>query len=114
MSKYRFKTEEEFKDDGLWDDQCEVPDEWCSDGNMNHYMGKDVPDEFIKRIDAGHSFSDGDWTFESHDCILKEEEVNIEEVLEQIKLNNQNSLINKQTMKKVSTKPGTPNFVGYR
>lgn len=106
MSKYRFKTKEEFIHSGYWDDQYEVPDEWCSDGNMNHYMGKDVPDKFIKRIDAGHSFNDGDWTFEAHDCILKEvEEVNVEEVLEQIKLNNQNSLINKQTMKKASTKP---------
>jgi hypothetical protein len=106
MSKYRFKTKEEFIDDGLWDDEYQAPDEWCSDGDMNKYIGQDVPDRFIKQIERGHSFNDGNWTFEARDCILKEvEEVNIEEVLEQIKLNNQNSLINKQTMKKASTKP---------
>ena len=96
MSKYRFKTKEEFKKDGLWNDEYDVPVGWAESADMNEYMGQDVPDEFIKRIDAGHSFNDVDWSFNAHDCILKEvEEVNIEQVLEQIKLNNQNSLINK-------------------
>jgi hypothetical protein len=27
MSKYRFKNEQEFKDDGLWNDEYECPDE---------------------------------------------------------------------------------------
>jgi hypothetical protein len=106
MSKYRFKIQKEFEDDGLWNDEYYVPVGWAEGANMNEYMGQDVPDKFIKKIDAGHSFNDDGWTFNAHDCILKEvEEVNIEEVLEQIKLNNQNSLINKQTMKKASTKP---------
>lgn len=95
MSKYRFKTEQEFKDDDSWDHDYGAPYEWTSDGDMNKYMGQDVSDQFIKQIEAGHSFTNGDWTYEASDCIIKEiEVVNIEEVLEQIKLNN--SLITKE------------------
>lgn len=113
MSKYRFKIQKEFEDDGLWDDEYEVPDEWNGDGDMNHYMGKDVPDNFIKKIEAGHSFHDGDWIFQAHDCILKEvEELSLEQILEQIKLNNQNSLITKKKMKTTTKKAAkTEKFV---
>lgn len=73
---------------------------------MNHYIGQDVLDKFIKTIESNEQFEYNTWIFQANNCILKEEEeVNIEQVLEQIKLNNQNSLINKQTMKKASTKP---------
>ena len=33
MSKYRFKTEEEFKRDGLW--VKDHPNSWTSSGSMN-------------------------------------------------------------------------------
>ena len=63
---------------------------------MNDYMEKDVPDQFIKQIERGDSFTYGSCTFQRKSiCIIKEiEVVNIEEVLEQIKLNN--SLITKE------------------
>lgn len=96
MTKYRFRNEQEFKDDGRWDDEYQVPFEWCIDGEMNKYIGQDIPDQFIKQIEAGHSFTDGDWTYEAEDCIIKQEEIilPIEQILEQIKLNN--SLITKE------------------
>ena len=46
MSKYRFKNKEEFIRDGLWDEEDNCPYYWNSDGKMNKYLGKDVPDEF--------------------------------------------------------------------
>ena len=45
MTKYRFKTREEFIRDGLWNDEYNCPDEWAWKGEMNKYLGKDVPDE---------------------------------------------------------------------
>jgi hypothetical protein len=95
MSKYRFKSEQEFKDDGLWNDEYDIPDEWAEGGDMNDYMEQEVPDKFIKYIERDDTFEINGWVFRSNNCIIKEiEEVNIEEVLEQIKLNN--SLITKE------------------
>jgi len=103
MSKYRFKTKEEFQEDGLWHDEYECPDGWAEGLEMNDYMGQDVPDTFTKHIDRGGGFSNGDWTFQANNCIIKEiEVVNIEEVLEQIKLNN--SLITKEKTMKTQVK----------
>ena len=45
MSKYRFKTKEQFIRDGLWDEKYNCPDNWASNEEMNKYLGKDVPDE---------------------------------------------------------------------
>ena len=112
MTKYRFKTKQEFKDEDRWDDEYQTPIEWCQDGDMNKYMGRDVPDQFIKQIEAGHTFTDGDWTFEPEDCIINEEEIilPIEQILEQIKLNN--SLITKEkTMKTTVNKSAKANPV---
>ena len=38
MSKYRFKTREEFIRDGLWDEKCNCPDMWALDGEMKKYL----------------------------------------------------------------------------
>ena len=51
MSKYRFKTKEEFIRDGLWDEKYNCPDKWALDGEMNKYLGKDVPNEFNVQCD---------------------------------------------------------------
>lgn len=106
MTKYRFKTKEEFIADGEWNTYpTPHPKRWNEDGKMNHQLGQDIQDQFISKIENGLGFSvDGDWSYYPSNVILNEE-VKIEQVLEQIKLNNQNSLINKQTMKKASTKP---------
>jgi len=113
MSKYRIKTEEEFKATGYWNDEYDVPDRWCESGSMNGYMGEDVLDKFIKNIESNSDFHHQGWIFEANDCVLKEEEIiPIEQVLEQIKLNNQNSLINKKTMKATTKKAAsTEKFV---
>ena len=106
MSKYRIKTEEEFKKDGLWDNTYDCPIGWHEENAMDKFFEQDVPDKYNGTIESKKQFEYDGWIFQAHDCILKEiEVVNIEEVLEQIKLNNQNSLINKKTMKKASTKP---------
>lgn len=106
MSKYRFKTEKEFRDDNLWEYDCGAPVGWCVDGEMNKYMGQSVRNEYNYNLDKSSGFKMDAWFFESRDCILiqKEIELTIEEILEQIKLNNQNSLIKKEkTMKNSNT-----------
>jgi len=70
MSKYRFKTEEEFKKEGLWDKNC--PQRWTISGNMNKYLGQDIPEEFNRDCDDGKSFSYSGWSFSSLDYVLKE------------------------------------------
>jgi len=106
MSKYRFKTIEEFKSEALWteDGYCNHPDGGYPNGwgdccGMNEYMGQDVPDKFNSLMDQDAQFNMDGWTFAREDYILKEEEiVDITEVIEQVKQLNQNSLKTKEKM----------------
>jgi hypothetical protein len=106
MSKYRFKTIEEFQQEALWvdDEYSDHPDRgypsgWDEDAEMNKYMGQDIPDAYNSPMDKGKSFGMDGWTFEREDYILKEEEiVDITEVIEQVKQLNQNSLTTKKKM----------------
>ncbi len=52
MAKYRFKTEEEFRKDRLWDPETGAPIRWNSDREMNRYMGQDVPEKYNDDCDA--------------------------------------------------------------
>jgi len=70
MSKYRFKTELEFKRDGLWHIINDVPNYWNSDKEMNHYMGKEIQDRYTDYCDNGTGFSIGQWSFRSTDYVL--------------------------------------------
>ena len=50
MTKYRFKTKEEFKADGRWIDKplpgsVSRPVGWNNRGNMNQFIGQNIPDE---------------------------------------------------------------------
>jgi hypothetical protein len=108
MSKYRFKTIDEFKVSGRWINNSYsqhdggYPDLWNDSGAMNKYMGQDIPDEYNSKMDQGKSFMMDGWTFEPEDYVLNEEkEVDITEVIEQVKQLNQNSLT---TKKKMATK----------
>ena len=74
MSKYRLKTKEEFIRDGLWDEKCNCPDAWALDGEMNKYLGKDVPNEFNIRCDDNKSFKYDGWLFQNTDYVLKEQQ----------------------------------------
>ena len=57
MSKYRFKKREEFIRDGLWDEKFNCPDKWALSGQMNKYLGKDVPDELNVHCDENEEFN---------------------------------------------------------
>jgi len=70
MSKYRFKTEEEFKRDGLW--VKDHPNSWTSSGSMNKYLGQDIPDKYNRFCDVNKDFSYEGWSFSNDDYVLKE------------------------------------------
>lgn len=70
MSKYRFKTEEEFKRDGLW--TKDHPDSWTSSGSMNKYLGQDIPGEYNRFCDVNKDFRYDGWSFLNDDYVLKE------------------------------------------
>ena len=119
MSKYRFKTVEEFKSDDIWVSDSYsssldgYPDGWAEDGDMNKYIGMDIPDKFNSPMDKGKSFNMDGWTFEVDDYILKEEKpVDITEVIEQVKQLNKNSLKTKKAMK--ATKNAVKNPVAEK
>ena len=74
MSKYRFKTKKEFIRDKLWDEKDNCPYYWNSDGEMNEYLGKDVPDEFNVQCDNNKDFKYDSWLFQNTDYVLKEQQ----------------------------------------
>lgn len=100
MTKYRFKTKEEFKADGLWNEDYDCPNDWCEEGDMNEFIGKEIPDKFNKTIEEEQEFQWQSWTFQHHDCtlhILSEEQQ--QEVFKQVK-----SLITKEKMETKAVK----------
>ena len=74
MKKYRFKTREEFIRDGLWDEKDNCPYYWNPDGEMNEYLGIDVPDECIVYCDKNEEFKYDGWLFQNTDYVLKEQQ----------------------------------------
>ena len=74
MSKYRFKTKKEFIRDGLWDDKYNCPEEWNLEGQMNKYLGTNVPEEFNTDCDKNTGFEYNDWVFSEDDYVLKEQQ----------------------------------------
>jgi hypothetical protein len=119
MSKYRFKTKEEFEKSGQWtydsysSSHGGYPSNWAESGDMNKYLGMNVLDTFNQNIERERPFDMHGWTFEPDECILKEEEVvDITEVIEQVKQLNKNSLTTKKTMK--TTKNAVKNPVAEK
>jgi len=73
MSKYRFKTEEEFKRDGSWNGHgYGHPNMWASSGNMNKYLGQDIPDSYNTICDKYEGFIYETWSFLPSEYVLKE------------------------------------------
>ena len=72
--KYRFKTQEEFIRDGQWYDEYDCPRGWAENGEMNHYLGQDVPEGANENCDAGEEFEDDGWHFEFTNYVIKEED----------------------------------------
>jgi hypothetical protein len=120
MSKYRFKTKQEFINDDLWipdrhsSSHNGYPEEWAEDGDMNKYMGEEIPTKFNKYIESGDDFQMNSWTFRpEHDVIeVIEPEISIDEALEQVKQLNKNSLTTKKAMK--ATKNAVKNPVAEK
>ena len=109
MSKYRFKTEEEFKENNLWNNVDNVPFEWSECQDMNTYMGKIIEDTHTKQIDLGRNFNFDGWYFQPHDCV-EITQLSLTEILETIKLEKtkQNPLIIKtKQMKNLSKSVST-------
>jgi hypothetical protein len=114
MTKYRFKTKEEFEADGLWvehNEDYEGPIHWNDHGDMHHFIGQDIPDEFIKLIEGRYDFNYSDWTFRANQCILNSEELSEEETKEILKQVTK-SLIKERKMKSTTTKSVKKNPVG--
>lgn len=88
MKKYRFKTKEEFIADNLWNSRHSIkeggyPKKWNDLGEMNHYMGQDVPEKFNKYIEENKNFEYEDWCFLPFTQIVEkeeEEELSLEEL----------------------------------
>jgi hypothetical protein len=86
MKKYRFKTKEEFIKDGLWVYNSDIIDEgypvkWNDVGEMNHYIGQDVPEKFNKYIEKNKDFYYENWNFiPSQEIVEKEKELSLEEL----------------------------------
>lgn len=79
MAKYRFKTEEEFKESCDWNYIYEAPEHWNWDKKMNHYLGQPVPEEYNHAIKTGQKFDiphpeglSGRWTFRANQVVLNE------------------------------------------
>ena len=77
MGKYRFKTKQEFIDEGRWNDEHYCPEGWNKDGKMNKYIGKPVPKDKEEVCDNGSGFGIDGWFFSENDyvCISKEEPI---------------------------------------
>lgn len=91
MKKYRFKTKEEFINDNLWHNQYGVkeggyPKNWNNLGEMNHYMGQDVPEKFNKYIEKDQPFNYEDWNFIPSEQIVEEKELSLEELRTEMNL----------------------------
>jgi hypothetical protein len=74
MSKYRFKTQDEFIRDGQWEDDNHCPEGWAQNNQMNHYLGQDVPEGANENCDLHEGFEDDGWWFEPTNYVLKEED----------------------------------------
>ena len=102
MKQYRFKTEEEFIRDGLWNDKYNCPYKWNEYHKMNKFLGEDIHPKHNVKIESNESFKHDGWVFQACDCIIKQEEpVDLLNVLKQI---NQNSLITKKTKMRKAAK----------
>jgi hypothetical protein len=114
MTKYRFKTKEEFKKSGDWVRYSAAysgPSYWNDKGNMDKFYGQDVPDEFNEQIEAETEFSYDNWSFRAEECILNSIELSEEETQEILKQVNK-SLITERKMKSTATKSVKKNPVG--
>lgn len=77
MSKFRFKTSEEFKGENLWFNDSSIPEGgypsgWNADGKMNSFLGQDVPEDKISLCDESKDFIYNDWWFTKNSYKLQQ------------------------------------------
>jgi len=114
MTKYRFKTAEEFKESGDWMRQTLSyygPSNWNEMGEMDKYYGQDIPDKFIIQIESEQDFHYDDWTFRACECILNSTELSEEETKEILKQVNKSLIKEKKMSTKAETKTRKANPV---
>lgn len=117
MKKYRFKTKEQFQDEDRWVTNSYAgplrgfPEGWADGGEMNKYLGQEVPDDYYSLIENQEGFRMDGWHFNPDD-VIEEPEVNIEETLEQVK--QLNSLKTKKTMAKTAKTTAKKNPVAEK
>lgn len=73
MVKYRFKTEAEFRRDGIWNDRTNCPVHWNYKGGMNPFLGQPVPDIYQEKCDNNQPFFTDDgkyWAFKKTDYVV--------------------------------------------
>lgn len=73
MAKFRFKTEQEFKEDGNWSDVYNCPTYWAFTKEMNKYLGQDVPESHEYYCERNETFSLDGWSFKNDEYKLKEQ-----------------------------------------
>jgi hypothetical protein len=79
ISKYRFKTAQEFASEGRWSkpygSSTYVPENWEDEGDMNHFLGQDISNEYNALVDNAikerTEFCYKDWIFSEIDVVLK-------------------------------------------
>lgn len=77
MNRYRFRTLEEFKLIGRWNDEYECPVGWAEGQEMNDYMGQEILcSDCIALCESNDGFNMDGWVFEHLDYVLIEEETN--------------------------------------
>ena len=77
MSRYRFKTKEEFIRDGLWDDEYDTPKGWNISGDMNEFLGQDINECHNSLCDGNKVIYAHGWLFRPWSYVLKEESKNL-------------------------------------
>jgi len=76
MSKYRFKTKEEFIRDGLWGYEYDTPKGWNLRGDMNEFLGQDINECHNSLCDDDMAIYERGWLFRPWSYVLKEESKN--------------------------------------
>lgn len=74
MNRYRFKTEQEFRNCDKWDEEAGCPLNWNLEGEMNEYMGHEITDESALMLcESNDGFKTGAWCFNNYDYVIMEE-----------------------------------------
>ena len=63
ISGFRFKTKGEFIDSNLWDYDSDSPERWNDQGQMDKYVGANIPAKYIHDCQNQQGFNMHSWAF---------------------------------------------------